>query len=225
VLAVALIEAERLASYELRCVLADELERLPLDQLPSKTRGEVTALLAGRADALRQGDADPLPDPPARGPVEGGAEGARGQGNGYGLYEVASPIPGAPAVPPPAGAAAPREPVGAQAIVGEWLDRCARRPPKNVIGQLSKQIKSLLDEGIDPDDVRRGVALWMTKDVHPSVLPSLVNSAMNAATAARDAPPLRVVPSTTDQRVAAAQALKAKFASPAPITIVGEITP
>jgi hypothetical protein len=225
VLAVALVEAGRLASYALRCALADELERLPLEELPGKTRGEVTALLAGRADALREGGADPLPDPPAQGPREGDAEGARGQGNGYGLYEVASPIPGAPADPPPAGAAAPSEPITARTIVGEWLDRCAKRPPKNVVGQLSKQIKSLLDEGIDPDDVRRGVALWMTKDVHPSVLPSLVNTAMNAAPAARSSPPLRVVPSTTDQRVAAAQALKAKFASQPPLTIAGEITP
>ena len=71
------------------------------------------------------------------------------------------------------------EPVTARTLISEWLDRCAKRPPKNVIGQISKQIKDLLAEGIDPDDVRAGLALWMRKGLHPSTLPSVVNEAMN----------------------------------------------
>lgn len=71
------------------------------------------------------------------------------------------------------------KPATAQTIVGEWIDRCAKRPPKNVIGQMAKQIRQLLDEGIDPDDIRRGIAEWMTKQLHPSTLPSIVNDVMN----------------------------------------------
>lgn len=82
--------------------------------------------------------------------------------------------------------AAPPEPtpVTAQTIVGEWLDRCAKRPPKQTIGQTSKQIKTLLeDDHIDPDDIRRGLARWMAKGSAPSSIPSFVNEAMNAAPA------------------------------------------
>lgn len=75
------------------------------------------------------------------------------------------------------------EPSTAQQIVAEWIDRCAKRPPKPVVGQMAKQIDALLAEGIDPDDVRRGIAQWMTRDVHPSVLPSIVNSVMNGSRA------------------------------------------
>ncbi|MCT9932417.1 hypothetical protein N5079_19640 [Planotetraspora sp. A-T 1434] len=85
-------------------------------------------------------------------------------------------------VPPSAGAAAPQagDPVTSQTIIGEWLDRCQNRPPNRVIGQLSKEIKGLLDEGINPDHVRRGVAEWMTRNAHPSTLASFVNGVMNA---------------------------------------------
>lgn len=79
--------------------------------------------------------------------------------------------------------AAPEEPetVSAQTIVGEWLSRVNKRPPQSVIGQTGKQIKKLLDEGIDPDDIRAGLARWMRKGSAPSAIPSFVNEAMNAA--------------------------------------------
>lgn len=71
--------------------------------------------------------------------------------------------------------------VSAQTIVGEWLDRCAKRPPSQTIGQTSKQIKKLLEDGIEPNDIRRGLAKWMAKGSAPSSIPSFVNEAMNAA--------------------------------------------
>ncbi|NEB57618.1 hypothetical protein G3I48_35895 [Streptomyces griseus] len=71
--------------------------------------------------------------------------------------------------------------VTTQTIVSEWLDRCADRPPSRVIGQLSKEIRVLLEEDrIHPDTIRRGIATWMTKRLHPSTLPSVVNEVMNA---------------------------------------------
>ncbi|TXS36955.1 hypothetical protein EAO72_26585 [Streptomyces sp. or43] len=73
------------------------------------------------------------------------------------------------------------EPVTAQTIVGEWLERCTDRPPSRVIGQMSREIRVLLDDDrIHPDTIRRGIALWMTKRLHPSTLASVVNEVMNA---------------------------------------------
>ncbi|MBE4783952.1 hypothetical protein ACSCCG_23140 [Streptomyces caniscabiei] len=72
-------------------------------------------------------------------------------------------------------------PVTAQTIVGEWLERCTERPPTRVIGQLSKEIRILLDEDhIHPDWIRRGIARWMQKGLHPSTLASVVHEVMNA---------------------------------------------
>jgi len=89
----------------------------------------------------------------------------------------------------------------AQTIIGEWIDHAPKRPPQQVIGQTSKSIAAMLAEGIDPDDVRRGVAAWMTKGLHPSTLPSVVNEVMNST-------PRR---STTDQRVTAGLELAAQL--------------
>lgn len=74
----------------------------------------------------------------------------------------------------------PDTPITAQTIVGEWLERCTTRPPSRVIGQLAKEIRLLLADGIHPDWIRRGIATWMRKGLHPSTLASVVNEAMNA---------------------------------------------
>lgn len=83
--------------------------------------------------------------------------------------------------------AAPEEaqPVTAQKLVAEWLERVNKRPPAQTIGHTSKQIKTLLEEGIDPDDIRSGLARWMLKGSAPSAIPSFVNEAMNAQPATR----------------------------------------
>ncbi|MFJ2292141.1 hypothetical protein ACIOG7_10570 [Streptomyces sp. NPDC087894] len=73
------------------------------------------------------------------------------------------------------------ETVTAQTIVGEWLERAPKRPPGSVIGQVAKTIRVLLEEDrIDPYDIRRGIATWMSKGLHPATLPSVVNQVMNA---------------------------------------------
>ncbi|MDT0567875.1 hypothetical protein RM704_10405 [Streptomyces sp. DSM 3412] len=80
-------------------------------------------------------------------------------------------------------------PVTAQTIVGEWLDRCSERPPSRVIGQLSKEIRVLLDEDrIHPDWIRRGIARWMQKGLHPATLASVVHEVMNTTGPAGTAP-------------------------------------
>jgi hypothetical protein len=112
-------------------------------------------------------------------------------------------------VPPTAGAAAPPpDPATAQTLVGEWIDSRRKRPPGPVIGQTSKVIKAMLEEGIDPDDIRAGIRTWADKGLHPSALPSVVNEVMNARPQLRavgGGRPARVP--TTTQRVNEALAL------------------
>ena len=76
-------------------------------------------------------------------------------------------------IPPSAGdaVAAPT----AQTLVAEWIDACGDRPPGQLIAQVSKQLKTMLDEGIPYPDVRRGLAAWQAKGIHPSSLPSVVH--------------------------------------------------
>lgn len=75
---------------------------------------------------------------------------------------------------------AKEEQPAAQALIGEWIEHCRKRPPDRVIGQTSKHIKSMLEEGIDPEDIRRGLAMWHSRGLDPSVLPSVVNEVMNS---------------------------------------------
>lgn len=67
----------------------------------------------------------------------------------------------------------------AQSLIGEWIDACQDRPPGRVIGQLSKEIKGLLDEGHDYQQVRSAVQEWNRKGMHPSTLPSVLHETRN----------------------------------------------
>lgn len=137
-----------------------------------------------------------------------GPDATRAFGDGDGDGDGVRPAAGAaPAADPPSAAlvAVPTPPPDtAQTLIGEWIDHCQKKPPGNVIGQVGRQLKAMLGEGIDPDDVRRGLAAWHTKGLHPSTLPSVVNEVMNA-------PNGRTArPSTTDSRVAQALAAAAE---------------
>jgi hypothetical protein len=118
-------------------------------------------------------------------------------------------------VPPSAGRVAPRD--TAQALIADWIEHVPKRPPGNVVGQVSKHIKAMLAEGVDPLDIRRGLAAWVGKGLHPSTLPSVVNEVMNGSPLAAAARP-----ATTDVRVAQAQALKSRYTDRPP-TVRGEI--
>lgn len=106
-----------------------------------------------------------------------------------------------PSRPVPSSSNEEEPPVGettARVILAEYLERCAKRPPATVIGQLGKHVKAMLEEGIDPDDIRRGLSAWMAKRLNPSTLPSVVNEVMNHI-------PARASPTTngTDANIAA----------------------
>lgn len=80
----------------------------------------------------------------------------------------------------PQHATQPSDPSSAQRIVAGWIDGCRKRPPKNVIGQIAKNVKGLLEEGLDPADVHAGLQEWARKgNLHPATLPSIVNEVMN----------------------------------------------
>ncbi len=76
---------------------------------------------------------------------------------------------------------APLAATTAQTIVAAWIDWVPKRPPQQVVGQIAKHVGAMLAEGIDPDDLRRGLASWTTKGLHPSTLPSVVHEVMNAS--------------------------------------------
>jgi hypothetical protein len=91
----------------------------------------------------------------------------------------------------------------AQTLVGEWIDHCGDvRPPGRVIGQVSREIAVMLGEGIPYADVRRGLAAWHTKGLHPSTLPSVVHEMRTVGTRSK---------STTDDRVQSALDLAAEL--------------
>ena len=120
---------------------------------------------------------------PSRDPRETPATGTGEQGN-RGTEEQGIPAEpdGAPA---PRGAAlavvgeiVPESPT-AQSLVGEWIDHCDAKPPKQVIGQVAKHLKAMLNEGIEPERIRAALAEWNRKGLHPSTLPSVVHEVAN----------------------------------------------
>jgi hypothetical protein len=114
----------------------------------------------------------------------------------------------------------------ARDLIADYVRRhCVKRPPGRVLGHLGKLIAEMLAEGIDPADIRAGLAAWHTKNLHPSTLPSVVHEAMNRPATSAGPPPgaRRSARSTTDERMAQAQALKAKFRAIQPSPITGEV--
>jgi hypothetical protein len=81
----------------------------------------------------------------------------------------------------PAAAVVISEPRTTDELIADWINHVPKRPPGSVIGRVGKTIKQLLEENVDPADIRAGVAAWARKGADPSSLPSFVNQAMNAA--------------------------------------------
>jgi hypothetical protein len=115
-------------------------------------------------------------------------------------YNPQNPQPPAGTVPVP----------NAQTILGDFIDwdrASGGTLTRRTIGQLAKQITSLLSEGIDDRHIRNGLAAWRAREMHPSTLDSFVNAAMNGHTAS----PRQHRPSTGDRAIAEGEALKAQL--------------
>jgi hypothetical protein len=194
------------SSPAIRRALAEELVRIADEPMPDGSRPIVEEMRAALPDPSENPPPNPSevrrPDPSGN-PSEVSTRGTPGErGELQVVGKGVSPYPVPRTVRPPAGdAAAPAaNPPTAQALIAEWIDHCDKRPPGRVIGQLSKELKALLDEGINPDDVRRGLAAWHQRGLHPSTLASVVNEAMNSRPTARASPQ----PSTTERKIRAA---------------------
>lgn len=74
-------------------------------------------------------------------------------------------------------ASAPESATGA--VIADWVTSCAKRPPASTISRVGKHVREMLSEGIDPDDVRRGLAAWQAKGASEASLPGFVNEVMN----------------------------------------------
>ncbi|HCA84136.1 MAG TPA: hypothetical protein DEQ61_00670 [Streptomyces sp.] len=83
----------------------------------------------------------------------------------------------------PSGHTAPAPTTSAQELIGEYVAACSSRPPGKVLGHLGKEINQLLAEGVGPEHIRAGLERFRAKPMHPSVLASLVNEAMNTGPA------------------------------------------
>lgn len=96
----------------------------------------------------------------------------KGTGKGTGNRDSATRVADATALIP-----APETPAEqtAQTLVAEWIEHCDDRPPGKVIGQLSREVKTMLTEGIPYEAVRAGLAEWHRKGLHPSALASVVH--------------------------------------------------
>ncbi|MFB6859503.1 hypothetical protein ACFCZQ_07815 [Streptomyces virginiae] len=66
-------------------------------------------------------------------------------------------------------------------LVADYVGGHVQRPPKAVIGLVGRHVKGLLEEGFDPEVIRAALERLRFKNLHPSVLPSLVNEALNAS--------------------------------------------
>jgi hypothetical protein len=97
-----------------------------------------------------------------------------GEGDGDGELVPASTLDG-----PRKTLAVVADEVTAQTLVAEWIDHCAEPPPGRVKGQVAKELKALLNEGIDPHRIRAALAEWNRKGLHPSTLASVVHEIGN----------------------------------------------
>lgn len=86
---------------------------------------------------------------------------------------------------------APAPDASAQTLIAEYVAACSSRPPAKVLGHLGREVNQLLAEGIDPRHIRAGLERFRAKPMHPSVLASLVNEAMNAGSTGLARPRIR----------------------------------
>lgn len=189
-------DARQIESPDLRAVFRAELERLPLHELADATRSAVASVVADLCNDFDDVSAghDPFERVSERvsGRVsEGVSDTPRVGAGAFPLPPTPFPLPPTP-VPPTAGGggsgaqlALPDEAPTAQSLVAEWIEHCESRPPGRVVGQVAKELKALLDEGIDPDRLRAALAEWNRKGLHPSTLASVVHEIANRRPAAR----------------------------------------
>ncbi|QGJ88158.1 hypothetical protein PBI_EDMUNDO_87 [Arthrobacter phage Edmundo] len=166
-------------------VLWDQPEGTPLEGGTPLERGRGTPVERGRGTPLERGRGTPL---------------ERGRTTPIELHPVEPLFFTEPADAEPAEEAQPVESKDSneqntKALVGIWLDHCPVRPPSRVVGQVAKEIKIMLSDGVEYRYVLAGLERWHSRRLHPSTLASMVHEVsldMNPTTAMPEtAPPAR----------------------------------
>lgn len=96
--------------------------------------------------------------------------------------------------------------VAAHRLVTDYAASCNRRPPTKILTQLAIETDALLAEGWPAPDLARALTAWGAKGLGPGAFQAVAHEVVN-----RRSPSAQTPLSTTDQRVADAQALKAQF--------------
>ena len=187
-------DARQIESPRLRAAFRSELDRLPLyelsDEPPARGGPSTKAQVSGVVEALREDFEDAVSNPSV-GVSDTHTDTPRVRAGAFPqpptpYHQPPSPVPATPGRGEPSSELelfdqAPT----AQSLVAEWIDHCDSRPPGRVVGQVAKELKGLLDEGIDADRVRAALAEWNRKGLHPSTLASVVHEIGNRAPAAK----------------------------------------
>lgn len=155
---------------------------------PFTAKGLPKGLTEGLQEGLTKGPPDPMPDP---------------QGQGQSRIPVTVPVPiPIPVTVPATSNTPPEDPTSA--LLLEHVKTYATPPPPSAISSVRLAITKLVAQHTDPDHIRAGLRRMREKQLGPALLPDLV--AETIPTTDR-----RASKSTTDDRVAQAQAVANRY--------------
>jgi hypothetical protein len=180
VLRAALDHLPMVTSPTIRAALAVELARISDEGVPDGSWTIVADMRKALPDPCANPSLNPSPNPSEMGTTDPSLDPSPGTPGVRGVVKTVTtgfPAPRSSKSPAPLGG---DESPTAKTLIGEWIDNCRKRPVASVIGQVGKQIKAMLEEGVDPGDIRSGLEAWRSKGQHPSTLPSFVNAVANA---------------------------------------------
>lgn len=175
--------ATQVESPRILAALLDELRRIPVQESESKL---VKAVMAEFIADLEAEVGNGSHNPPPKGSGNPSAPPSQGKGECNGSNQrapqtPATPGPGAPPRLRAVGGAAPPTILGNQ-LLNEHLAACQRRPPRDVMQRTGAKIDALLDEGIEPSEIRAGLELMRARPkTGPGLLPDLVHEAATVA--------------------------------------------
>lgn len=179
--------ATQVESPAILAALLEELRRVPVEQSESNlVRVVLKEFIADLEAEVGNGSHNPPPkgsrNPsgnPSASPSQG--KGERNGSNHREPHTPATPGPGGPPRLRAVGAAAPPTLLGNQ-LLDEHLAACRQAPPREVKQRTGAKIDALLDEGIDPDEIRAGLRLMRSRPrTGPGLLPDLVFEAKTVA--------------------------------------------
>jgi hypothetical protein len=166
------------SSHKIKAALHEELSRLELEEANGEVQ-RLRDLLVDHLEPFAKGSGNPsgTPGGTPRGDQAQGPALPPGKGNGNGRVVKGSPSP-FPIPPPGAPRAQARSTLLGNSLLDEHLKACQMKPPRDVQRRTGEQIDRLLDEGIEPDRIRAGLALMRSKPrTGPGLLPDLVHEA------------------------------------------------